>query len=94
MKIACYKCNTELQLDQASNISRSEECSKCYSNIRSCMMCTFYSTSSYNECKEPTADRILEKEKANFCDHYKLGFGHAPAGKVEENLSAANALFK
>jgi hypothetical protein len=58
-------------------------------------MCQFYDISSYNDCREPTADRIIEKEKANFCDHFKLGDGsNLNNDKQTSALSAADALFK
>ena len=94
MAYACYKCNQELSLSSSENIGRSEECPKCYSNIRSCRMCHFYDTTAYNECREPTADRILEKEKSNFCDHYRLGDGDTYKDEKNDLLSKANSLFK
>jgi hypothetical protein len=57
-------------------------------------MCGFFDTKAYNECREPTADRIVEKEKANFCDHYKLGSGGTKLDEVTDLLSKANSLFK
>ena len=90
----CYKCNAELIIENLANIPRSEECPKCYVNIRCCMMCEFYDKNSYNECRESSADRQLEKEKANFCDHYKFD---QKAQYAEAKLSAldlANSLFK
>jgi hypothetical protein len=57
-------------------------------------MCAFYDTNSYNECREPAADRTLEKEKANFCDYYKLGTSSDKNTEKEDALSKANALFK
>lgn len=90
----CYKCATELHLSDTSNIARSEECPKCYVSIRSCMMCEFYDTNAYNECREPMAERILNKEKSNFCDHYKLGSGIDKEAVKNDALAAANALFK
>ena len=35
-------------------------------------MCIFFDPKSYNECKEPSAELVLEKEKANFCDHFRI----------------------
>lgn len=58
-------------------------------------MCQFYDISCYNECREPTADRITDKEKANFCDFFKLGDGtDSNLEKQKSALSAADALFK
>ena len=58
-------------------------------------MCVFYDKTCYNECKEPLAERILEKEKANFCSYFKLRGGDSVSGKTKDELfSAADALFK
>ncbi len=95
MTAKCYKCNDILILEVGKDISRYENCTKCNASIRCCKMCQFYDTSSYNDCREPTADRIVEKEKANFCDFFKLGDGtNNDNEKKASALSAADALFK
>jgi|TARA_Y100000780_G_C13696111_1_gene423234 hypothetical protein len=40
------------------------------------------------------ANRVLEKEKANFCDFFKLGGGSNSGEEKQDLLDAANALFK
>jgi len=58
-------------------------------------MCGFYDTSAYNECRESNADRILEKEKSNFCDYFVFKGGDGNNGNVKDDLlDAANSLFK
>ncbi len=94
MDVNCYKCATTLIIDIKHSVARSEECPKCYSNVRCCRMCENFETSAYNECREPTADRILEKEKANFCDHYKIGTGDTYKDQKCDLKSAAESLFK
>jgi hypothetical protein len=27
---------------------------------------------SYNECRETSADRVVDKEKENYCDYFKM----------------------
>ena len=93
-KIPCYKCKTEIILENTGNISRAEECPECSANIRCCMMCEFYDKNSYNECREPSAERIIDKEKANFCDHYKLNLSAHYETKKADAMAMANALFK
>lgn len=91
----CYKCNKELALTAGTDIGRSEECPSCFANLRCCKMCEFYDTSAYNECREPVAERIVEKEKANFCDYFKLSSSQSSASDTKQAaLDAANALFK
>lgn len=94
MGFTCYKCSVELELSTNESIGRAEECPKCFSSIRSCKMCHFYDTTAYNECREPTADRIVEKEKSNFCDHYRLGSRNIDKNETNNLLSKANSLFK
>lgn len=94
MDIRCYKCQTVLDLTTESKVSRQEECPKCFANIHCCKMCFFYEPKSYNECKEPVAQRIVEKEKNNFCEFFKLA---TTSGHIENKSSlqsAADALFK
>jgi len=40
------------------------------------------------------ANRVLDKEKANFCDFFKIGSGSQGAPDKNELLSTANSLFK
>lgn len=64
-------------------------------SIRCCKMCQFYDPKAYNECREPNADRVVDKEKANFCDYYKIGGGgNDPEKERQELLAKAQALFK
>ncbi len=64
-------------------IPRSETCPKCNANVKVCRNCTFYDTAAYNECREPSADRVVDKEKSNFCDYF------TPGGKGQDKNSAA-----
>ena len=93
MNVFCYKCRKELSVEGV--VARTSECPHCYASIRCCMMCQFYDKSCYNECREPSAERVTDKEKANFCDYFKLAF-HGPSAEEEKSslLDEANALFK
>jgi hypothetical protein len=57
-------------------------------------MCLFHDKSAYNECREPVAQRIVNKEKSNFCDFMKLKGGGATSTNKDSVLSAAESLFK
>lgn len=94
MSVTCYHCHQEIiELEPKAQISKGEECPHCKSSLKCCKMCVFYDQLSYNECKEPVAERIVEKEKANFCDYFQLG-SIKDAGKDKEDLlAAASKLF-
>lgn len=94
MEVQCYHCQAKLSLASGQDIGRSEECPKCFTSLRCCRMCGFYDKNAYNECSEPMAERILDKEKANFCDYYKLGEKGSENNAKNDALAKANALFK
>ena len=75
---------------------RRDDCSKCHADVHVCRNCKFYDRAAYNECREPSADRVVEKDRANFCDFYQPG---NPDGPSEDDAqaklrAAAEALFK
>ena len=92
--IKCYKCSQSLDYSAGAKLSRQDECPKCYASLHCCMMCMFYDKTAYNECKEPMANRILDKEKSNFCDFFKLACASGGGNEDDNLLGAANALFK
>ena len=93
-QIICFNCQKKLDFEAKQSISRQEECPYCYASLHSCKMCLFYDPDSYNECRETQANRILEKEKANFCEYFKLHSCNQPKQNKEDFLAAAQALFK
>jgi hypothetical protein len=30
----------------------------------------FHATGAYNDCREPQAERVIEKNRSNFCDYF------------------------
>ena len=95
METKCFKCGKTLSLSLNSPIGRRDQCPFCSADLRCCKMCFFYDTKAYNECREPMADRITEKEQANFCDYYKIGTPENDADKQRQDaLAKAAALFK
>lgn len=56
---------------------RRDTCSRCGADLRSCVNCAFYAPGHYNHCREPQAERVLDAERANFCDYFR------PAEEVE-----------
>lgn len=60
-----------------------------------CRNCKHYDRSAYNECREPSAEVVREKDRANFCDFFTPGDGGKGAvDKKNDLLAAAEALFK
>ncbi|MCU7852843.1 MAG: hypothetical protein KZQ80_11565 [Candidatus Thiodiazotropha sp. (ex Monitilora ramsayi)] len=90
----CWHCGTELQ---SSDYGRENSCLKCGKPTRVCRNCRWYAPSRPNQCEEPMAERIMEKDRANFCGYFEPTGEHgaAQAQSIEEDLrKAAEDLFK
>ena len=93
--IHCYKCRSKLEFETGDKILRHEECPQCKVSLRCCKMCHFYDTQVYNECREPLAERTLDKEGSNFCSYFVLADGGSKKGHDKNSLmNKANSLFK
>ena len=68
----CHSCKKELDIT-ANEVGRRDECPFCSSDLRVCLNCKFYDPSMYNECREPNAERVLEKDRSNYCDYFSIG---------------------
>lgn len=90
---ACFKCQT---IHEVERVGFRAECDNCSEDMHVCKNCEFYDVSSYNECREPNADRVLEKERSNLCEFFsvKSPDGKPTIDKKDDLLSAAEALFK
>lgn len=91
MKVFCFHCK---KVNEVTQVGRRDECSFCRSDLHVCKNCQFYDPKSYNECKEPSAEVVKEKEKANYCDYYSARADGNAADDKSKLLSAAEALFK
>jgi len=95
----CYKCSAELQLS-GGKVARGDSCDSCRSDMHVCLNCKHFDRSAYNECREPQAERVLDKDRANFCDYFSILEGaRGAAGKggpaaKKDPLKALDDLFK
>jgi hypothetical protein len=90
----CYHCSKEVKLS-SEKVFRSDVCPHCMSDLHSCRNCGFYDPSAQWECREHISELVKDKEKANFCDSFRIA---TTAGEraYEKNplLEAAEKLFK
>ena len=70
-RVSCHACSADLEFDDP--IGRTALCPRCSSDLRCCLNCRFHDISSYNDCAEPMAERVMEKDRANFCDYFSPG---------------------
>jgi len=88
----CWYCHSELE---PADYGRQETCPKCRRDTRVCKNCIHYDTHYNNHCKENQADRIVEKERSNFCDYFHVNDQISGTSQFKSDpKAAAEALFK
>ncbi|MCM2322163.1 MAG: hypothetical protein NDJ90_02770 [Oligoflexia bacterium] len=89
----CWYCGTELT---TLDYGRADTCRQCGRDTKTCKGCEHYDSGSNNECRENQAERVLDKERSNFCDYFRprAGTGSPGTGSRNSAKAAAEALFK
>jgi hypothetical protein len=91
--LVCWKCGTSLA-DYTLPLRRLEECRTCGAELHVCKMCEWYSIAVAKHCREPIAEEVKDKERANFCDYFKprpgafSDTGTTAATKAKSDLDA------
>jgi hypothetical protein len=92
--IECWKCGASLA-DLSLPFGRAEYCRACRAELHVCRLCRYYDVTKANQCAEPVAEPVNNKERANFCGYFEPVPGRFrakdPAGEAAR--SALDALF-
>lgn len=99
----CWKCRKEIAVEKPV---RGDECPFCHADLHVCKACNFYESGAHNDCRESSAELVLDKERSNFCDYFcvskilSTGVGAGSLGaelsgksKADKARNAAAALF-
>jgi len=90
MAFTCYKCSKSLELGPNNFVARADECPACRADLHCCYNCKNFDSNSYNQCREPQAERVVDKDRRNFCDY----FAFAEGAKSKADPQKASALKK
>ncbi len=90
--LTCWKCGADLK-DVPQPFGRRSECLSCHAELHVCRMCRHYDTAKAKHCREPVAEPVQDKTRANFCDWFQPGpQGRATQGPTD-NRRALDDLF-
>lgn len=91
--VFCFQCHFKNSFQD--RLSFRTECEKCGADLHICKNCSFYDESAYNECRESSAERVLNKETNNVCEYFCPKDSSSEKKKdSQELLKQAEALFK
>lgn len=85
--LRCWKCGHALE-GMPTPLRRRDECPACGADLHVCRMCEFYDTSVAKSCREPVAEEVTDKERAQFCDYFRAQPGLHAAGGVSKGDEA------
>ncbi len=94
MKV-CHICGQEVEAP--GKISRQEICPHCRGDLHCCRNCSLFDETASNQCHEPTAEWVSDREKNNFCDFFEFrdsGLQSEALRRQKEARAKLEALFK
>ena len=83
----CYRCRAQISFGEGL-VPRAALCPSCHSDVHVCVNCRFHDRAAHNQCREPAAEFVRDKERANFCELFEL----AQRGAVAKGGGAQAAL--
>jgi hypothetical protein len=67
--VKCHFCGKQVAVKE--RVDFRAECPSCGRDIHICVNCALYDEGAYNKCREPQAEWVSEREKANRCEYFR-----------------------
>lgn len=84
--IPCYYCGFGLS---AAPPGRLDVCPQCGKYVHVCRMCVHYDPAETSkQCAEDDAERVQDKQAANFCDYFTVSDKAFDAGEISAAATA------
>ena len=87
----CHHCGGAVSL--VERIGRRDTCLHCGSDLHCCRNCRFHDLAAHNQCREPQAERQVDKERGNFCEFFAFAERAAAAAPASDARARLEALF-
>ncbi len=71
LALSCQHCGHQLKLAAGMKIHRRDACDSCGADLHCCRNCRFFDPDKSNQCAEPQAELVQDKEQSNFCDYFE-----------------------
>ena len=94
-RLVCWSCGESLK-DVPRRITRFTRCPVCRADLHVCRLCRHYDPGILGECRHDRADRVVDKEQANFCTYFRPRRGAHSASEdpaADASRAALDALF-
>src|SRR5205823_14536592 len=74
MAYFCHSCGNEqlFEVKVGVKVGRRDSCPHCAADLHVCKNCQHYEPNLHNQCREPEAAFIRDRQEANFCTHFNF----------------------
>lgn len=88
-ELVCWKCGAGLR-DVPLPLGRRSECLACRAELHVCRMCRHFAPGKAKQCREPMAEEVKDKVRANFCEWFQPRLdAYQPAAAAKPHGRAA-----
>ena len=88
----CHGCGAEISMER---VGARDVCEWCQAYLHCCRNCDFHEPGAHNDCREPSAELVADKELGNFCDFFRLGVvGARAASRSGQARAQLDQLFR
>jgi hypothetical protein len=94
--VRCFACDAEVDFAAGEKPGFRDSCETCGADLHVCRNCEMHDPGAHNQCREPNAEWVRERERANHCEYFApsdRGGGEAAAA-ASRARSQLDALFK
>jgi hypothetical protein len=90
----CFACSRPVVLASGERVGFRDSCEGCRADLHVCRNCGHHDPTAYNECREPNAEPVGERDRANRCDYFVPGERAVAASTSERSKGQLDALFR
>jgi hypothetical protein len=86
----CHHCRRDI--GPAERVGRRDTCLHCGWDLHCCLNCGFFEPTHHNQCREPQAERQVDKQVGNFCEYFSFHIAVAARRETPRKDSARTRL--
>ncbi|MCH7709447.1 MAG: hypothetical protein IH884_13230 [Myxococcales bacterium] len=90
----CFACAAAIEVAASERVGFRDSCEACGVDLHVCRNCAHHDPSAYNECRESSAERVADRDRANRCDYFRPAPGATAVDTTTQALSELDTLFK
>jgi len=90
----CFACSRAVELAAVDRVGFRDTCEACGTDLHVCRNCSHHDPAAYNECREPNAERVGDRDRANRCEYFSPGDRSAGGSPGDRSKAQLDALFR